>query len=58
MKYLLYWKDTFGRECSSERPESWENLEAVLNAVKASGHYRKGSFRVDFAGDESDKGEP
>lgn len=52
IKYMLYWKDTFGRECHCEQPETWENIEPILKAVRASGHYQKGSFRVDFHEEE------
>ena len=55
MNYILYWKDTFGRECRCERPETWENIEHVLNAVRKSGHYQKGSFRVDFVSENDGK---
>ena len=39
---------TRGR-CRSEQPEKWANVETILKSVRASGHYQKGSFRVDFA---------
>ena len=48
MKYLLFWKDSFGRECHSEKPEIWENIEPILNTIRKSGHYQEKSFHIDF----------
>lgn len=45
--YYLHWKDFFGRECKNERPETWENIEPILKAISESGHYQKGSFRIE-----------
>lgn len=47
MYYILHWKDTFGRQCMIEQPESWENIDPILNAVRRSGHFQKGSFRIE-----------
>lgn len=47
MLYILKWTDAFGRENRS-KPESWENIGHILNAIRSCGHYKEGSFKIDF----------
>lgn len=55
MKYILFWKDTFGRECQCNHPETWENIGIILNTVRKSGHYQERSFRIDFVFNDNEK---
>lgn len=47
MLYILTWTDLFGRENHS-KPESWENIGHIINAIRSCGHYKEGSFKIDF----------
>lgn len=49
MKYTIRWKDKFGRECRSERPETWQGVGLLLASLRASGHYMEGSLRAEPA---------